>query len=231
MGLGHSPSILSDGLVLFVDGANNRSYSGSGTTWTNIVNPMSNGTLVSSPTYSSANGGYFTFDGSTNYVDLGLIQASVTTFTWAAWVKTSQVVNKLFANNAPAIVATVKSTGSKGDILMVVNQGEFKYYDESAAFGAFTVQSNKTIADNVWHYVAAGKVGNNTKLWVDGVRYANSTNTAGGTNDLGIRIASSTFDAGNYLDGSVAAVQMYNRQLTDDEISKNFVALSGRFGV
>ena len=33
MGLGHSPSIVMDGLVLALDAGNSRSYSGSGNTW------------------------------------------------------------------------------------------------------------------------------------------------------------------------------------------------------
>ena len=36
MALAHSPRIVTDGLVLYLDAANTKSYSGSGTTWTDI---------------------------------------------------------------------------------------------------------------------------------------------------------------------------------------------------
>ena len=46
MGLAHSPSIVTDGLVLCVDAANTKSYPGSGTTWTDISGKGHNGTLT-----------------------------------------------------------------------------------------------------------------------------------------------------------------------------------------
>lgn len=36
MGLSYNPSSVSDGLVLYLDAANSRSYAGTGTTWYDI---------------------------------------------------------------------------------------------------------------------------------------------------------------------------------------------------
>ena len=49
-------SIVTDGLVFYVDAGNEDSYAGSGTTWTDLIGG-NNGTLANGPTYSSANGG------------------------------------------------------------------------------------------------------------------------------------------------------------------------------
>jgi hypothetical protein len=49
MGLNHSPSIVTNGLTLYLDSVNSKSYPGSGTTWTNLSTNTNSLTLVSSP--------------------------------------------------------------------------------------------------------------------------------------------------------------------------------------
>jgi len=68
MGLGHSPSIVRDGLVLYLDAANSKSYPGSGTTFFNLGS-SADATLVNGPTYSSNNKGYFTLDGVNDFIN------------------------------------------------------------------------------------------------------------------------------------------------------------------
>jgi hypothetical protein len=76
-----------NGLVLCLDAGNTKSYPGSGTAWYDLSASGNNGTLVSSPTYSSANGGSFVFNGSTQYTTLGTptslnITGSITINSW-----------------------------------------------------------------------------------------------------------------------------------------------------
>ena len=69
MGLGHSPRIVTDGLVLCLDAASKRSYPGTGTTWTDLKGG-NNGTLTNmdGANFSSANGGSLSFDGASDYI-------------------------------------------------------------------------------------------------------------------------------------------------------------------
>jgi hypothetical protein len=53
MALSHSPSIVTDGLVLCLDAGNPKSYPGSGTTWTDLSGNGNNGTLVNGVGYSN----------------------------------------------------------------------------------------------------------------------------------------------------------------------------------
>ena len=62
MSLSHSPIIIRDGLVLYLDAENAKSYSGTGTTWSDLSPSLNNATLVSSPTFTS--GSHFSFDAS-----------------------------------------------------------------------------------------------------------------------------------------------------------------------
>ena len=70
MGLIHSPSIVTDGLVLCLDAANSRSYPGTDTAWTNLAG-INNGTLSNNPTFDAANAGAIVLDGGDDYIDLG----------------------------------------------------------------------------------------------------------------------------------------------------------------
>ena len=70
MGLNYNPTIVPDGLVMYLDPANSRSYSGSGNTWYDLSGNSLNATLVSSPSYTTSNIGTFVLDGSSNYFTL-----------------------------------------------------------------------------------------------------------------------------------------------------------------
>ncbi|NCW12447.1 MAG: hypothetical protein EBV82_04635, partial [Chitinophagia bacterium] len=59
------------GRILFLDAGNNRSYSGTGITWTDLSSTAITGSLTNGPTFSSANGGGIVFDGTNDYVNLG----------------------------------------------------------------------------------------------------------------------------------------------------------------
>jgi hypothetical protein len=53
MAYNFSPKIITDGLVLYLDAANTRSYPGSGTVWTDLSRVGNNGTLTNGPTFNS----------------------------------------------------------------------------------------------------------------------------------------------------------------------------------
>jgi len=70
MATNYNPKITTDGLVLCLDAANPKSYPGSGTAWFDISGNSRNGTLTNSPTFSSSNQGYFSFDGTDDFVSI-----------------------------------------------------------------------------------------------------------------------------------------------------------------
>ena len=53
MGLGHSPSIVTSGLVLALDAGNTKSYPNTGTIWTDLSGQGNTGTLTNGPTFNS----------------------------------------------------------------------------------------------------------------------------------------------------------------------------------
>lgn len=80
------PSINTNGLVLHLDAANPASYSGTGTTWTDLSSFGNIGTLVDGPTYDYSNGGSIVFDGLNDYVSTNLMLNTITNVTLHGWV-------------------------------------------------------------------------------------------------------------------------------------------------
>lgn len=56
-------SIITNGLLLYLDAGNSSSYPGSGTTWTDLSPNANNATSLTGVTYSASNGGYLSFNG------------------------------------------------------------------------------------------------------------------------------------------------------------------------
>ena len=69
MATSYSPKIVTDGLVLCLDAADKKSYSGSGTAWTDRSGNGNHGTLVNGPTFNSD--GYFGLDGTNDRITSG----------------------------------------------------------------------------------------------------------------------------------------------------------------
>mgnify|MGYP003337919340 FL=1 len=78
-------SITNSGLVLSLDAGNPSSYPGSGSTWTDLVSAKTF-TLYGSPTYSSNNGGYISFDVDySQYAQCNSSLSTLNTWTVEAW--------------------------------------------------------------------------------------------------------------------------------------------------
>ena len=69
MALAHSPRIVRDSLLLYLDAANTKSYPGSGTTWTDLSSKNNNPTLTNGPTFDSDNMGSIVLDGTNDIVE------------------------------------------------------------------------------------------------------------------------------------------------------------------
>lgn len=89
MALGHAPSIVTNGLVFYIDAANPRCYVGSGTDLIDNISGIG-ASLVGGVGFNSSNYGSFTFDGSNDHINFtNSNSVKLTTGTILAWVKSS----------------------------------------------------------------------------------------------------------------------------------------------
>ena len=221
MALSHSPQIVRDGLVLYLDAANIKSYPGTGTSVLDLSTNLNNSVLTNGASYNSANNGYFNFDGSNDciVVNSNANILSKTSYTKIAW-----------------FYPTSFSTGN--NIISGGNSGQHAFWlggtDKLRAGHNSqwsTVVSNTTLVLNTWYF---GAVTFNTStgwvLYLNGNQESTNGSLTTFTGNQEILIGA--FSTGsNVFTGRIASGLVYNRVLTGAEIKQNFNATRGRYGI
>lgn len=218
MSLHHSPRIVTDRLSVYLDAANKKSYSGSGTSWCNLISNTANGTLTNGPTFSTANSGIITFDGVNDYVALTLPTFS-STFSICFWVRvTTLVANseiQLFASSTD--IASISMFGNTTSTIRFLSWN-----------GSTARYANPYIIQNKWYNLVLVN-GSDTRYYIDGSLDSISATTA--TLDSGAATIASILGTARFLTGNIAAVSFYNKALSASEALQNYNALKGRFNL
>ena len=233
MAFNYSPKVVTDGLVLYLDAANTKSYPGSGITWTDLSR-SGNSSKLNGPTFNSANGGSIVFNGTNDYVEIqNQIQFDQTDpFTLSSWVKSSSGKNELIINNE-----NILYTGYRLNINVNAN---IEIGLRSSISDDIAIETLNSINAGTWYHIVGTYDGTSNvsgmKIYINGVE--EDTNTISNTLTsstlsnqktlLGIRKSSSPPDP---LMGNIANVQIYNRALSTIEITQNYNATRTRFGL
>lgn len=237
------PEIFDSGLILHLDGANQKSYPGSGTTWTNLSSSENNATLTNGPTYSSANQGSIVFDGTNDYAIMPFTTI-LNDCTFNFWFKATSTTSYQYllslgngSNSSYALHFDMNDPdlGATGQTMWVYwNSGGTPYsvLSRSGTYGDFQ--------DSTWRNYCF--VRNNSDASVTR-HYVNGVERTSGVTRAGTQTTQFGNGAGYYLNigrlhtnsffwsGNVALVQIYNRALSATEIYQNFNAYRSRFGV
>ena len=234
--------IVGNGLVMNLDAGNTSSYSGSGTTWADLSGNGNNETLVNSPTYSSANGGYFTFNGSTQYSSSSALSGSFTSFTVIVWFYPTSVTN--YQNPIDCNYAYNGSTGNIGPRLEMTSSGTLAWNYSNATADNSSFYSHNVVssglAANTWHCAAItydGNINSSTTYFngkpteISRTTYGEPTGFVGTVNNVTIGKGFHLGGAERLFAGRVSNVQIYNRALSATEVAQNYNALAGRYGL
>ena len=224
MSLNHSPAIVTDGLVLCLDAANQRSYPKSGTTWSDLKD-SNNGTMynMSASNFDESNGGGLTFDGTDEYVQIN--QTLSTPFSICSFVKYSgptKNYNSLINTNPHQVLLISLNRLSGGQLYVYIGNGSGWTGHPGIALG-----SNTMLIDQVYQ-VAFTSTGSGSVLYLNGVQVATTSHSPSGWGSyyyLG-RIGVAT---GEYLRGTIYNAMIYNKSLTADEVRQNYEATVGRY--
>ena len=224
---GGAQPIVTDGLVFAVDAANYQSYPGSGTTWNDMVG-SNNGTLVNGPTFNEANGGSLVFDGSNDYVEVADFLDNNNDFTLTFWLN--------YSNENPSItgIMSVWDTSWSGWGLANYNGSFRSWINDGAAGGKSWVSLDGLY--NQWHlvtlrydyslgrqsfYLDTTYYGGND--YIDTMSPSNLQIGRGGQN------GSIQLNVYTYSKCQISNIKIYNRVLTESEITQNYNALKSRF--
>jgi hypothetical protein len=225
MGLGHSPIVVSEGLVFYFDPINTRSYAGTGLTGYNLINTAIVGTFTNGPAYDSANKGSINFDGVDDYIDFGSSTTFklIDNFTLSAWVKSTVYGDRAILGNFGP------STDYSGFNLNIQPSNKFAFLTGSAASATY-LYSNDTFLLNKWYHLTAVRSNGTNYLYVNGVGQSS-------TNTQVVKYSNQNFYFGKwysnltgfYHNGHIASAALYNRALSSTEILQNYNATKKRF--
>jgi len=220
------PVIVTSGLVLNLDAANPQSYAGTGTTWTDLSGNSNNGTLTSGPTFDVAGGRNISFNGFTNYV-AGTNTSSLQLtgdLTVAAWVK--------LGNNSSQGIFEKMYYAPYNGYGITKQDGLFKFWTASASVWAYTVSNTTYVADSRWYYVTGVRTSGVNRLFVNAVLQTDSQSPPlANSGDIYVIGRYYSNVNGYYLGGNISSVTAYNRALSAAEVTQNFSALRGRYGI
>jgi len=228
MAVQYNPGIVTDGLVLYLDAANRKSYPGTGTGWFDVSGLINTGILTNSPTYSSLVGGNFSFD-ATN--DMVLIEENSALNTQTpsveVWMKTNATTQNGFWFEK----------GQVNTQYSLFQEGSGIQWRQKFATGLtnLTTITATYINTSNWYQIVGTFVSGRRRLYINGV-LVNSDTQSGTieTNANGMSIGvygGFNGDRSYYYNGNIAAVKVYNKELSAPEVLQNFNTLRGRFGI
>ena len=216
-------TVVTGNLSMYLDAGVTSSYPGTGTAWTDLSGNNRNGTLTNGPTYSSADGGSIVFDGTNDFVQCtGSITATAATFV--SWIRRN--------GTQGSYDGILISRGTNVTGIMFQSSNQLAYIWNNAV-NAYTWQSGLIVPDLTWCMVAVSVTSTAATAYLcqsSGITSAINTVSHTSTTLDDIKIGQEDF-GGRFFTGNIATAMIYNRALSADEISQNFNALSGRYGL
>lgn len=215
MSYSNGPKIVTDGLILYWDVGNSKSYSSGSSIIYDLSGNNNNGTVTNSyVTYSSTNGGVITFDGTANS------RVSIATGSFDKRTGTYTVIG---ASRYSGATRARMITSFNNWLLGHWSSGTENYYAEGTIkLGG--VQPN----DTNWRIYAG--TGDTTadlyNFYINGNFIIG--NNGGSQGPYGIQIGGLNTENST---GQFSFLQFYNRVLTAAEVLQNHNALKGRFNL
>jgi len=186
------------------------------------------------PTYNSADGGSLYFEGSDEYVDVGNLGSGFNNFTVEIWFKSDSVANYRNPIDCNFLIEFPGSYSNLGPRLEQNSSGTLGWVVGSGSnvyTGIDVVSSGLDVSK--YHYAAITKSSSTLFTTYYNGSAVTSTNFSNWTGSmLNVNIGRGFSLSGErWFIGKIPSVKIYNRALTAAEISQNFNALRGRYGL
>ena len=228
MALAHSPKIVTDGLILCLNGGDQKSYiSGSGTTWTDRSGNSNNGTLTNGPTFNSE--GYFELDGTNDKITSGAKLSNTENGSIYLWCKpytppnTSGHMMAYQGTGVGRIWLYIYSSGAIG-LNTYFGSGKDFYLTATGTnplnkWGLFTVTFNRNDKEKIYYN---GQLINSKDISSASSDSWNSSYLATGGFD---------YDGPSWYTAEMDVAQFlaYNVEHSADQIQQSYNAMKGRF--
>ena len=208
--------IAQDDLLINLNAADPDSYSGSGSTWTDLSDNNRDGTIVGSPSWD---GQSFDITSDSTYISLDSYSHGTNDFTYSMWVKFDA-----FDSND-----TLFENGSWTDTLLFRVQGttSIRVYAEGSLRGTFTWSPSV----DIWYNVVYRRNGSTNSLFVNGLltgpEFTDQTNIS--LVNANMWLMRSQYVGGQSTNGKIGQFAVYTRSLDVVEIQSNYNVLAPSF--
>ena len=244
-------TVTSNGLLLNLDATNPSSYSGSGTTWNNLVtgNEVTNFTIQSGGAYSTDNGGVIRFGNTTSGAGASSSSgfSNLSAYTVEVWVKPAGTMGDYDpsvvgnTNYTPCFFAE-KSSASRVNMVLAYNArgltsgtaNNSYRYEAAINYGGwkkYQIPTDYSSDLNNWVQILCTYNGSTLTIYRNGVSLGTSPALAIPalrTPSTGYWIAH-RWDMNDGVYGDYSKVMMYDRALSAAEVSANYSAFNARF--
>ena len=237
MAYNFSPKIVTDGLVLYLDAANTRSYLSGSTTWNDLSRGGNNGSLINGPTFNSGNGGSIVFDGTNDYVkgdSIFSVLNGTNKLSLSMWINVTDLLSNRILFHIPRNL-----TASNSQVLIFLRTtGVLDISINSAS--TFCRSITGSVTSNIWTNIninfdlSQALTANKIRPYVNGVDVFSVANNP----PTSFPVSTGEYwlgeEANGYLGpfkGNISNLILYNRVLTTSEIQQNFNATRTRFGL
>jgi hypothetical protein len=234
---------VTEGLVLYLDAANTKSYPGSGLIWDDVSKFGNKGTFINGPTFSNDSGGSITLDGTNDYflINNSSLWKNNTNLSLSIWCNFSGLTNSIYS------LINKGDQGSNNyfwlslyNPLVYPNPNLGLMWEFGDGLGnqwQFRYLWTPTI-DNWYHITATFEPGN-PKIYINGslvpatTYYVSPTPPAiiGATQDGGTFnfCVGSYRDIAHYFQGKINQVMFYKKTLSASEVLQNYNATKVRY--
>jgi hypothetical protein len=226
-------NIVTDGLVLYLDAANIKSYISGSTSWNDLSKSSNNGTLVNGPTFNSSNKGSIVFDGTNDTTtfasspSLQFLNTSPYTLNIFAKILNSTAIFSGFLNRESGSSRNGYNLWFYRDSINQVAIASERFGGTGQKVTYILLDNNQCI--NVWNQYTITYDGTTLSFYLNGVfkhsalANGNITNTTK-TLEIGSRLT-------DYANCEISNITIYDKSLSSSEIVQNYNTTKTRFGL
>ena len=206
-------------LLLHIDPSNSSSYSGSGSTVTDLSTSSNDGTIESNVNFDSTEGGgSFEFDSSSSEIQFTPITIDHTAATVELWLKNSQTSN----NTVFAIANTTSNSYSSRVMSVHVPYSGTVYFDGGTGDGVSRVsKTDPTDILTKWYHWTFVLSTTEQKIYLNGVEWDSGSGSSYGVGTDG-DAAHTTINHGDGFRGHVGAVRVWKKAFSASDALANF---------
>lgn len=248
MGTNYSPKIVTENIVLYFDAANPKSYPGSGTSIIDISRNNNNGTLTSGVSFESENKGSIRLSASSHRIEFSQVNLSP---PWTTQI-TYKNLNSTATTASRSTLFGHSSSSNPGwqRIRVDVSGGNSRvrlqtYYQNSSetwtSFSQYIGPHGSSyvapaLQDAFWvnriiTITITVSENNIYRVYIDGALMQTINRSSSGDLNNGLTVNRlGVYGSTSYpLNGNIYSAIIYNKELTEEEVMQNYLAIKNRF--